>query len=252
MGLKENLSAIGIDSCLCDLDDTLIGTGWVFGSQMLAYSNFVAQTLGEVGHERILEKLDRINREIYKKESVNPKHWDTVVVQLATEIEAPLENLMAGIDVLGQIYQIRLSFLEGAKELLMQLKEEHVPLAIVTHANEDWTWRKVEWLGLLEYIDRESLFIVSEDKHKSHEDWAVALEKKRFIPGRSCVVGDNLTGDIMAAHKAGVGKKFYIPSTWSVYNQGEIPENTTLLKNIGDFVPTVENLARENNTPCEK
>lgn len=242
MNLNEACRNIGVEAWMFDLDDTLIPTNWVFIQQMRVYAQFLSQRLGGDSSEKIWESLTRNNNQTYREKAVNPKRWKMVVERMAREFGRSGEEFLAGLDILNQIYHIRLSFHEGVEEILAGLSQARVPMGIVTHANGEWTARKLEWLGMERYITREQVWIVSEDKHKGPEDWREAVASRGFDPARTGIVGDSLPGDIMAAHQIGVRRKFYVPSPWSVYNSGEIPPGTVVLDKISGLIPAVLNL----------
>jgi len=243
MNLKEAVGKLGLDSWLFDLDDTLIPTNWAFVQQMRAYAQFVTETVGSVEQDWVWNRLTAINNQVYHERSVNPQRWEIVIDRLAEECGRPGEELLRGMHILMDIYNVRSVFSEGAEEVLKQFKNDGIPMGIVTHANEEWTWRKVEWLGLTRYVDQKSIYIVSEDRHKGPEDWSGAISRLGFEAKRTGVTGDSLPGDIIASHRAGVTRKFYIPSPWSVYNQGEIPKGTEVLGNVSGLIPAIFRLA---------
>ena len=242
MNLKEASGRIGVDHWFFDLDDTLIPTSWVFEQQMQAYAQFVSDRMGSGGTDRVWEGLKRVNNEVYKEMAVNPKRWEEVVSRLAGELGEPAEEFVAGLNILGQIYDIRLAFHAGAEGILKGFSEAGLPMGIVTHANAEWTRRKIGWLGLTQYVALEDVYIVNEDKHKGPEDWGRAMERRGFDPVKTGVVGDSLPGDIIAAHRAGVRRKFYVPSPWSVYSQGEVPQGTEVLDKISGLIPAIYRL----------
>lgn len=63
------------------------------------------------------------------------------------------------------------------------------------------------------------------------------------VEGAHClVVGDNLKGDIIPATLLGA-KAIWMPSPWSVYREGEVPEGVVQMVELRDFYDAIQKLS---------
>ena len=179
----------------------------------------------DFSREEIYQLFREINNQAFEDFSVSPKRWEAVAEQMAVQMGVDREIFCQELPVLMEIYQTAPEFLEGAEEALAMFKLTGLPMGLVTHAGEARTRIKVDQRGLGVYFDR--IKIVSEDKFKSPEDWLKAINDFGMAPENTLVLGDNLVGDIRAAHSVGVRHLVYFPGNWIVYNYGEIPAGVT-------------------------
>lgn len=253
MSLKESLDKLEIEVALLDLDDTITGnTHEVFATQMKVFSQFAFSIVGSPYVLSEIESLmNRKNKDAFKQHGVNPQKWGIVVREMATELGVPREELMKGLPILDKIYDTRITFAEGAEDILDSLAIAQLEMYLVTHANVSWTWKKYEWLQLQRFIPPANVHIVSEDRHKGPLDWGrsgvfkYAPKNYAYHPNNTMVVGDSLNGDIVAAHANGIRYKFFVQPKWEVYGEGEIPENTVVLNGISGLVAAINGLAIE-------
>lgn len=83
----------------------------------------------------------------------------------------------------------------GAKAILQGLKDAGIKIGMVTHASSEWTMRKLEQTGLLDYFD--IVEIASEYGEKTVEHWQKGINALGLTPKQCLSVGDNLKGDII-------------------------------------------------------
>ncbi len=234
----EKLKRLGVDGVFFDLDDTLIYTSEIFIQCMQEYAEEVAEKIG-VGEDRIMGALQPINDEEHKKMGVNPKRWAVVVEKLAKEFEGSESEIVENLDMLMRIYSIVPRMREGAKVALEVLKKAKVKMVLVTHANVEWTNFKLDSLGLWNYF--ETVVIVDENGHKKSIDWKRGMDAMEIAPERCLVVGDSLSGDIKPGDELG-SRTIYMPSPWAVYREGEVPERTVVINEIGEFLAALDKL----------
>lgn len=236
--VEETLKRLGIRAILFDLDDTLIYTSEIFIKYMLEYARVVAKTSG-LDQARVVKVLEEINDEEYKRMGVNPERWGVVVKKVAEQFPGHEQAILANLYILKKIYTEIPRMREGAKIILEILGRIGVKVALVTHANVEWTNFKLERLGLLDYF--EVVTIVDENGHKKKDDWQRAVEAIE-VPASNCLfVGDSLGGDIRPGDSLG-GRTVWMPSPWAMYRMGEVPENTVKINELADFWDGVSRL----------
>jgi FMN phosphatase YigB (HAD superfamily) len=238
--LKEKFEKLGVKAILFDLDDTLIFTGEMFNKYK---EEFLVQVSTETGIEMevLKESLDRIDLEEYKRMGVNPERWEMTISRMSEEMPEARESLISNLAILGKIYTDEPRLRSGAKAILQILRELGMKMALVTHANEAWTWRKLEATGLAEFFD--VIKIVNENGHKGVEDWAGAIDDLAVLPSECLGLGDSLSGDIIPAASIGVRTMWlHNGSTWSAYRVGEVPESTIHLDEVNQLLSALDRL----------
>lgn len=234
---REVLGEKGIEVILFDLDDTLIYTSEIFIRYMEEFAGVVAKETG-IEVSLVMKALEEINNDEYKRMGVNPSRWSVVVERLAKELGG-VEEIKKHLDILKQIYLDEPRTREGVKATLGVLKETGVKMGLVTHANVEWTYRKLNHLGLWNYF--EEVVIVDENGHKKSEDWMRGIKGMGVAPENCLVVGDSLGGDIRPADEIGA-RTMWMPSPWSVYREGDVPEKTVQIGQISDLLSALGRL----------
>ncbi len=239
--LKERFERLGIKALLLDLDDTLIYTQEMFTKYMNLYVDTVSVETG-LPNEVVREVLERLNNDEYKRMGVNPARWGVVIEKMALELSDHSESITKNLDILVKIYYEKPRLKSGVRAILEILRELGIKLALVTHANVEWTWRKLEDTGLAEYFD--VIKIVDENKHKGIEDWVEAVTDLSVLPEECLALGDNLGGDVIPTHKMGARTMWlHTGSTWSVYKVGTPPEETVHLDEINKLFLALDQFA---------
>ena len=123
--------------------------------------------------------------------------------------------------------------------MLKVFRESRIKMVLVTHANVEWTNFKLDRSGLWEYF--ETVIIVDENGHKKSEDWKRGMDAVGVRPENCLVVGDSLGGDIRPGDELGA-RTVWLPSPWSVYRQGEVPERTVVIDEIFDLLTALGRL----------
>lgn len=235
---EENLKRLGIEAVLFDLDDTLIFTAELFSRYMEEYVDVVSKRIG-VEKSLLLKALQDINDEEYKTMGVNPKRWASVAERLAKQFIGGEKEILDNLDILMKIYSDEPRLRNGVRGMLEVLKGLDMKMVLVTHANVDWTNFKLESLQLWDYFD--TVVIVDENGHKNSLDWRKGMDSICVLPEKCLVVGDSLGGDIRPGDDLGA-RTMWMPSPWSVYRQGEVPEKTVIIDEIADLLAALGRL----------
>jgi len=235
---KRKLDELGIEAVLFDLDDTLIYTSEMFIHYMEVYSALVAERI-DVRPEEIMKALQGINDEEYKKMGVNPKRWEAVVEKLALQFGHGEKEILGNLDVLMKIYTMGPRLRKGVRGMLDVFRQSGVKMVLVTHANVQWTEFKLDFLSL--WDDFDAVIIVDENGHKKSIDWKKGMDAVETEPKNCLVVGDSLGGDIRPGAELGA-RTIYLPSPWSVYREGDVPEGTEIIDEIFETLAALSRL----------
>ncbi|EKE00369.1 MAG: hypothetical protein ACD_22C00040G0003 [uncultured bacterium] len=238
--VREKFKAKGITTLLFDFDDTLVYTQEKFIKYMAEYISTVAEETG-LAVEVVDEALRRLNDQEYKKMGVNPERWLAVAEKMVVEFGGYESEIFGNVDILMKIYQEEPRIKPGVEAILEIAKRSGLRMALVTHANVEWTQRKLESTGLAEFFDL--IKIVDENKHKSIEDWLEVVNEMRVFPGECLVLGDSLSGDIIPAAQMGAKTMWlHNGSSWSMYRMGSVPDGTVHLDDIENLLSALEGL----------
>jgi len=234
----ENLKELGIEAIFYDLDDTLIFTGEIFDNCVGEYGKKISEETG-LSEEMILNTITQIDKEEYITISVNPKRWSSVVIKMSEVFPDYKESIFRNADLLMKIYTTTPRMRPGASTILKTVSNFGVKQGLVTHANVEWTYRKLEVLGLWNYFD--TIFIADENGHKGASDWKKAMDSIEVEPNKCLVIGDSLSGDIQPCDDLGA-RTMWISSPWSVYRTGIVPEKTIKLEQISEMLTALDRL----------
>ena len=237
--IKEKLKEVGVDAILFDFDDTLIDTFELFNSRIQEFFDHIVEG-SDLKREELEIRFKQLNNELYEKFGVATNRFDLVVDNLKEENNADVRSLLeAGKTILQKIYTTPPVLVPGAIETLNAIHKENIPMYLVTHANVNWTHFKLDHLNIKAYF--ENLAIISENGHKTAEEWQKAINKFGLLPQNCLVVGDNVKGDILATHKIGVKHHAWIDmgKGWILYREGDLPESVVTVPGVHELIPAV-------------
>jgi len=226
---------------LLDLDDTLCDTQSVFFNQISKACDYLATHSPPLPKSAWEKQIRNFNDQFFETYGVNPNRWNLVVDSLSSKYLLPSEVDSHVKEIFQNIYTTPLEFKAGAKESLNFFKATDTPLAIVTHANKDWTWRKYNWLGLYQYLNWDSVFIVDENGHKTADSWQSALDYFKTKASECAVVGDSPRSDINPASSLGINHCFLIKNSnsWSIHEQ-PVPSQTIIINNLSEIATVIK------------
>lgn len=235
---KEWCRQNGVIRFLFDIDDTICGTRKNFGKYQNEVYDFLATAAPVRTRDEWKTIIEATNNKLFETYGVNPRRWDMVVDEVAcqTGLTDGIQQRIKG--TLAKIYTTPLQMLPGAEAGLDFIRKVDVPAGFVTHAGEEWTWRKYDWLGLNRYCDWDDVYIVDQDGHKTAREWEKALKYFGVEARQVCVVGDSPRSDINPVWEIGVRNCFLINdlALWSVHVQ---PVDAGV-KKVGDLSGIIE------------
>lgn len=235
----------GIARFLFDLDDTICGTRKVFRNCMSTAYDFLAVNAPVISRDNWQKLIEETNNRLFEQFAVNPNRWNMVVEELAKLYELPAKVQEATKQIFSQIYLIPPEILEGVEQGLDFLVKVDTPIGIVTHAGEEWTWRKYNWLNLKRYVNWDDVFIVDEDKHKTSESWLRGVKYFGLKPVECAMAGDSPRSDINPAWEIGVRQCFLIkdPKQWTVHKQ-PVDKSVKKITNLSQIVDVIMKVTR--------
>lgn len=235
---SEKLKKLGVKAIFYDLDDTLIFTAEIFDRCLNEYSEKVADNTG-ISAEEVLKVITEIDNEEYKTLGVNPNRWHSVVSKAGDKYPGYKDAFVGNLDVLMKIYTEVPRMRPGVRVILQIIKGLGIKQGLVTHANVEWTHRKLNQLELWDFFD--TVLIADENGHKGVGDWKKAMDSVEVSPDECLVLGDSLNGDIRPCDGLGA-RTMWIASPWSVYRAGVVPEKTIELGQISEMLAALDRL----------
>lgn len=225
---------------LFDLDDTLIDTHAVFRKYIDALKIFLAKET-QREFDEITKVFITIHNEKFDEFHVDfDRLWPSISKKLTEELglnDHLSVEIQSYLDsILHEVPKLK----DGVVETLEELRIREYSLGLVTHALKDWTDFKLDSLALRNYFTH--IEIADASGVKSSSCWLHALSQFNIKPEDGIVVGDNINGDIIAAHSIGVRRLFWVDQKngWSVYRTGELPESTITLREISELIDYLE------------
>jgi FMN phosphatase YigB (HAD superfamily) len=231
------LKARDIQVGLFDLDDTLVDTNALFGSQIALFLELCQRSVPHIDSATLQSEFQRIDKQSYELFGVSLKKWQYVVDQMV-ELYA-IEDLSEGLEMLHGIYNNAANPHDGARETLELCRKSGLRLGLVTHANQAWTDIKLDQAGLRDYFEHIKIIDIEEHKYKGSQHWQEAVDSFGVASHNAMAVGDNIKGDILAAHQIGIKTLAWVPSRWHIYSEGSLPEGAVVVDKIGNLVSTL-------------
>lgn len=236
--LTEWANTNGIKAVLFDLDDTLVSTSPVIRELEERYVKYVASQQPELSPQHVLETLRQADASVFASHSVSKARWSALAHKLVDTYGAQTEETFhQGLAIFMSLYSTIPPLLPGAIDTVSALRCAVGKMGVVTHADEYWTQMKLHKTGLSTFFDH--VHIVPDDDHKNVEHWRQAIEALGVKPNEVLVIGDSIRGDIQAASEAGVQHLVLVPSMWSPYGSGALPEGVI---NVAGIDKTIDAL----------
>jgi FMN phosphatase YigB (HAD superfamily) len=211
----------GVKRFLFDLDDTICPTREVFISVMSQAYDYLAINTTLNSKEKWRDEIETTNNRLFELHGVNSNRWNYLVDELTKRYSLGENINYTTKQIFQTIYSTPLKMSEGADEGLEFIKNVDLPMGIVTHAGQEWTWKKYEWLELNRFMNWDDIYIVDENKHKTSESWSDAIKYFGLKSKECAVVGDSPRSDINPAWNIGVRHCFLLedPRQWILHNQ---------------------------------
>ena len=233
--LRERFDRWGVDMVLFDVDNTLIDTSKMYREKMRGYCRFLEDKSG-YDSEKLADMYFEAIYSMRHEFNVTPAIMEYPARILARRVGVDGEELEAQISKILEIYDSTPDDFEGAVEQVRRVRDAGVDTAVVTHAEERWTFDKLKnFRGL--FKQRVSTPI---DEAKDSQAWFEGMERLGVEPQNVMIVGDSISSDIVPGLQLGVtklvwisgGKKWEELSVSDVYLYPEKPDEVIVIERI--------------------
>lgn len=233
--LAEWMKHNGVKAVLFDLDDTLISTSPLIRELEDRYVTYVVGQQPTLSPHEVLDTLRREDTAVFTSHSVSKARWSALAHKLVDVYGPDTEDAFhTGLAIFMSLYSTVPRMLPGAMDTVQTFRCVAEKMGVVTHADEYWTSLKLHKTGLSTFFDQ--VYVVPDNDHKNGEHWAKAIEQLGVKPHEVLVIGDSVTGDITAASRAGVKHLVLVPSQWSPYGAGVVPDGTIAVSGVDQVV----------------
>lgn len=193
--LGAKLQDLGITTLALDFDDTLAPTRQpVF---MRRLNEAAAILSGSTKNSQaVTQRLHTAMRAIGKQLHVHPS-LSAVALHLAaleSGIDPQSETYKKARDIVDRIYDDVPLLFDGALRTIDIFNATGVRVILTTHAEPEWTWRKIKANNLFGKFAQVHCFDVNRSKS---EQWEIVYAREKVNPRNLGVVGDNLHSDII-------------------------------------------------------
>ena len=230
-----------IKSVIFDLDDTLFETGEYYRVNMLTMASFSAEMIGD-STPQIAEKIVQKGVDVHKR-NARPVLLNELMKETLNEIYG--ENIPHRGHVHNYLDHMVEEFYKGVPKLfpgtlpvLEMLDRKGIAIGIHSHAQADWTERKVEYIKKCFFDTYQRKLTIPFhstplDGKKDSLGWSEAIQKFSFNPETTLVVGDNLRDDILAAQEVGIGYIVLVKGRYSENTESSLDKEILRINDIG-------------------
>lgn len=232
-----------IQSVIFDLDDTLFLTQDYYTHEILLCALYVLGCSGDNENtpETVLENVVENHKKIGRPILLNTLIQETLNNMYGENLKNK-ERIFQYIDRrVERFYENVPQLRRHTLSVLNMLHEKGIPFGIYSHAQPEWTERKVQYIQnrLFEEYNKEidiPFYSTPLEKEKDTEGWKEAFKTFGFDPITTLVVGDNMKSDILPAQEIGVKNLILLNSIYSNNGILEDNKNITKIEDIGEML----------------
>jgi FMN phosphatase YigB (HAD superfamily) len=233
-----------------DIDNTVLDTGAQFHETLYALGLEIALDLPfpvqPPYHEEMTRQLEREVYGLYYKNKRKPRliggQYEEIVISFMKENQLG-EITPSMIEKIQRYenmhYTTSPKAYEKTKEILELILRSGKNIVFNSHAQQDWTERKIEYIStLIEDAPQFQFIAVPIEQEKDCQSWATIYQMADTKPENTLTVGDNFDADIIPAIQAGCKNVVWINSRGRELPEGfNLPEDTHLhiVENIADL-----------------
>ena len=211
--IKSKLEQGDLESVIFDLDSTLVNTDkyykdWMNGSTRSFLEEFNIEYEESDLHEIYMYGV-QIHREAGQPLLITEYVTGGLILYLKERGREDIEKVSPYIEqYLSEFYCNSPEIEDGTLEVLYELKQKGHLFGIYSHAQQDWTEkkvRKIEHEYSIRYHEEIVIpfFTTPIDKRKDCQGWTDASDYFGFNLEKTLVIGDSMNSDIIPAKEAG-------------------------------------------------
>lgn len=244
MDIQQNIfNRMNIESVIFDLDDTLFLTQKYYSDEIQDIARYVLEITNDNSNtvQTISDKVVQKHHKQGKPVLINTLIQSTLLDIYGKDIKRK-EEIFKYIDRSAKKFYKNIPQLrQGTLEVLNKITNINIPIGIYSHAQNDWTERKVKYIQkmYLEKYDEEikiPFYSTPIEKKKDEEGWRDAFKAFNFNPESTLVVGDNLQSDILPAKNIGVRNLVMINSQYNGDSNSQEMEDIIRIQDIDDLL----------------
>jgi FMN phosphatase YigB (HAD superfamily) len=241
--LSKLLNKYEIKSVIFDLDDTLFLTQQYFYDEIERVAKYILRLQNdsintpEIFLNRVVEKYHKIA----KPTLINSLIQDTIVDIYGEDIRSK-EEIFRYIDKSADEFYKGIPQLGNKTlEIFNMITNMNIPVGIYSHAQKDWTERKVKYIQDM-YTDRYGeeiripFYSTPINKKKDEKGWRLAFKAFNFNPKNTLIIGDNFQSDILPAKNIGVEHLIMVNSQYNGNDKSQNMEGIIKIEDIGDLL----------------
>lgn len=224
-----------IDGVVFDLDDTLFITQKYYQDAIYSLGFEITKYLGT--STDMVEEFKRSVYSVFERERYQPKLiWDQCrdgLVDLFGENTAlEVDHLVD--EQLRDFYEKPPEVKPGVEKVLLSVKELGLKLGVHSHAQEDWTRKKVSLLEVMTNLQIPYL-ATDIDLRKDAKSWTKASNMLGVNTEKLLVVGDSFGSDILPSIEAGSKNFIWIDLYHKGFPRGFVPSSNLQIETINKF-----------------
>jgi FMN phosphatase YigB (HAD superfamily) len=232
--LREILLQNGIDTLVTDLDNTIWDTTALFGERMHEICGLFGREFRE-NPERLFAEMREIIFALEGEFSVRPVrvHLAAILIARRRGLEKEHSLVKETLSLCDDIYTDTPQVYKGVPRMLWQFKLAGVRIIAATHAEEEWTKRKLCQTGTFHLFDR--IVCIDVNKPKGEDQWRdglVGVDLKRAI-----LLGDNPVADIVSTNNLGFALRALVLNSRSA---NSVPQDVMILDKTPDLISEIE------------
>jgi putative hydrolase of the HAD superfamily len=205
-----------------DLDDTLYDYESIHPIAIENVCNYICRKLN-INSQKFYDVLEKARYEtkLYTKNTA-ACHNRLIYFQKTIELLGanPFSYSMEMYDLYWEYMLNNIRLKKGAKEVLDELKNRNIKIAICTDLTAHIQYRKIKKLKIDQYID---CIVTSEEAGEEKPGknmFSITLKKMNIDKSEVFFVGDSLEKDIVGAHNAGIFPVWFNPNKKKAENVG--------------------------------
>lgn len=237
--LKKYLNKRKITGVVFDIDNTLLATSDYYRKQVKQLSLKLSHQLNRDSNETVKGINESIKKVFFKNNRkptlIHKIYLAGLKIFLKKDVPHDLKKQIT--EFFSDFYTVVPTPYKATEDILRSFIDTNVNIILHSHAQEDWTKVKTDYLSNL--VNHELKYFatpITEDKNK--DSWLKAFKLINSKPGNTLVIGDNFYADILPSIKAGSKYLIWIDRYAEGLDDKELSDDIELLviEDIGEIL----------------